>query len=116
MNWAQEQLTLAMRALRRRRMSYAAAHPGYRIDTTEQATAWVEENIIDVEHARALCDVQTTPEAMRKAWSAWMVKHGSALGILMALHRCGRLSDLGYNTLRARVMATMTPTILRSPG
>jgi len=96
-------------------MTFSNNHPGYRIATTEQARNWVVELTTGVEDARTACDVQTTPDATRKAYSVWQVRHGSALGALKALHRVGLLNDVAYNELRTRILATANPTLIMVP-
>lgn len=90
------------------------APTGAKITTSEQATAWVEELTHGVVQARAACDAQPSADLARKAWATWMVRHGAALGTLLALHRVGLLSDVAYNVLREKVMATMMPTVVEA--
>ncbi len=91
---------------------------GYRIDTEEQAKNWVLELVQDVELARAECnlvfpdDRVRTVEHQRKAYRRFMVKHGSVLGVLMALHRCGRIGDVAYSGLRQRALNTLGPHVV----
>lgn len=93
--------------------SFANDHPGYRIDTEEQARNWVLELVADVELARAECNVvfpdnrARTVEHQRKAYRRFMVKHGGVLGVLMALYRCGKLGDVAYRELRQRALNTL---------
>lgn len=88
---------------------------GYRIDTEEQALNWVLELVVDVELARAECNVvfpddrARTVEHQRRAYRRFMIKHGSVLGVLMALHRCGRIGEVAYNELRQRVLNALGP-------
>ena len=96
-------------------MSFADDNPGYRINTTEEAQNAILELVAEVERARTDVDIQMTLIGQRKAWSTWMVKHGSALGALMMLHRCDKVGDVLYNQLRERVMKTMVPTVTETP-
>lgn len=99
-------------------MSYADDHPGYPIETEEQARKAVLDLVADTEAARKACNIVVpdnavlTVQAQRKAYATFMVKHGSALGMLMALHRCRRLNDAAYNELRTRVINTLAPTLV----
>jgi len=99
-------------------MSHIEDHPGYRIDTEEQCRNWILEIVDSVKTARAMCNIvfpgdqAATVAGQRKAYAAFMVKHGSALGALMALHRVGKLSDVAYNDLRQIVIDTLIPTVV----
>ena len=93
-------------------MSYVDHHPGYRLSTEMEAVNWIEELVLGAEQARVACDVAADPEKAVRAYQTFLVKHGSALGSLMALHRAGLLSDVGYNELRARAMRALTPTMV----
>ncbi len=99
-------------------MAYAEDNPGYRIDTEEQARNWVMELVADVEAARFECNVsvpdnsQAQVRSQMRAYRTYMIKHGSALGVIMALHRAGKLGDVAYNELRQRVVNTLAPTIV----
>lgn len=105
-------------------MSFADDNPGYRIDTEEQARNWVMEQVDQVQEARRNCDVRVivapggVPDQgmmvdyQRKQYAAFMVKHGAALGMIMALHRCGKLGDVAYNELRQIVINTLVPTVV----
>jgi len=101
-------------------MTFADDHPGYRIQTEEEARNWMLELVEGVKAARAQCDIivparpDIQAETQRRAYRKWLTKHGAALGTLMALHRCGKLGDVAYNELREQVMATMTPTLVGS--
>lgn len=86
--------------------------------TTEQAKAWVVEQIESLDVARTHCNVifpndhGKTVDYQKNAERILLVKHGGVLGILVALHRCRRLSDVGYNELRERAMAVLVPTLV----
>ena len=98
--------------------TFAEHHPGYRIDTEEQAKNWIIELVADVELARDDCNVvfpdnqSRTIEHQRRSHRRFLVKHGGALGVLMALHRCGKLSDVAYNELRQKVLSTLAPRVV----
>lgn len=89
-----------------------ADEPGYAITTQDQATNWLAELVAGVEEARRAVDIQPTADLTRKAHVTWLMRHGSALGALMALHRCGKLSDVAYNLFNQRVKETLVPTII----
>lgn len=92
--------------------------PDFEIVTEEQARNWVLELVAGVEQARADCNVEVpgdgaaTVTFQRKAFTTWLIRHGSALGTLMALYRCRKLNDSAYEELRKRVMYTMLPTVV----
>lgn len=95
-------------------MAFADDHPGYRLNSSEEAQRWIAELTASVEEARKRCDVVAEVGTVRDAQRAaavWMTRHGSALGALQALHRAGLLGDVAYNQLRDRVMATSLPTV-----
>lgn len=100
-------------------MSYADDHPGHRIETERQGSEWARELVAGVTEARVACDVPAIPgmspdafrREMTRRYHVFLVRHGSALGSLVALHRCGRLGDVAYNTLRERVLATLHATV-----
>jgi hypothetical protein len=103
-------------------MSFADDNPGYRIDTEDQARNWVIELVETVKAARRDCNVMypgdqaRTAAHQRKAYTAFLMKHGSALGTLMALHRCGKLGDVAYNELRQIAMDTLAATVVGVAG
>jgi len=103
-------------------MSFEDDHPGYHIDTEEQARNWVIELVEVVRTARRDCNTMfpgdqiKTVTHQKKAYIAFMMKHGGALGTLMALHRCGKLSDVAYNELRQITMDTLAPTVIGVAG
>jgi hypothetical protein len=105
-------------------MSFADENPGYRIDTEEQGRNWVMQLVEEVKEARAGCDVRvivppggTVDKAamvdyQQKQYARFMIKHGGALGVIMALHRCGKIGDVAYNELRQIVINTLVPTVV----
>ena len=99
-------------------MGFADENPGYRIDTEEQSIQWLEELVDGVEASRRDCDViipdnnEAHVRHQQRAYRTWLMRHGGALGSLMALHRSNKIGDVAYNEMRARIMATMTPTIV----
>ena len=103
-------------------MDHAESQPGYRIDTEDQARNWMLELIDQVKAARIACDVflghaqEVTVTAQRRNFRVFLVRHGSALGSLVALHRCGKLSDTAYNEFREIILKTLAPTIVGEIG
>jgi hypothetical protein len=91
--------------------------PDFEITSEEQARNWILELVEGVEQARRDCNVTfpgdqaATVRFQKRAYTTWMIRHGAALGTLLALYRCRRLNDLAYSELRARVMQTMLPTV-----
>ena len=90
------------------------------IETEEQARNWVLEIVDEVELLRRQCDIVMTnngPVAMaRRDFMRWMIKRGEALGVLQACKRLGKIGDIAYTELRARVLATQVPTVIARPG
>jgi hypothetical protein len=56
-------------------------------------------------------DRARTAEHQRRSYRRFLVKHGSVLGALMSLHRCGRLGDRAYLELRQRALNTLATQI-----
>ena len=81
------------------------------IETEEQARNWLEELTVETEAARQECDFAPMVKDQRRAFIRWMISRGKSLGAVEALKRTGRLSDVAYATLRARVLATQVPTV-----
>jgi hypothetical protein len=92
-------------------LSYADEHPDYKIENTEQATRWIESQIELTESRRREVDEQLTAAGQRTAWTRWMLQHGSALGVVMALHRVGLIGDVAYNLFNERIKRTTVPTV-----
>ena len=103
-------------------MSYTDDHPGHRIDTEEQARKWLLQLVDELKTARIACDVfmfkvgSMTVRQQQKNYNTFMVKHGAALGSLVALHRCGKLSDFAYEELRQTILETLKPTMVGEIG
>jgi len=90
-------------------LSHAETHPDYQLKSETQARAWVQELLEGQEKDRQACEAARTVggATQRKAYTALMVKHGALLGTIVALHRCGLLTDQGYNELRAKAVAVL---------
>lgn len=86
--------------------------------TATQAHAWVLEQIDRLQVARVICNVvfpkdhDKTVQYQKDAERLLLVRHGGVLGVLVALHRCRLLSDVGYNELREQAMAVLVPTLV----
>lgn len=99
-------------------MSYADANPGYRLETEDQCRNWVLELVDSALKSRALCDVvipgdrATTVREQQKNYRWFLVKHGSALGALMACHRAGLISDVLYEAMRQKIVKMRVPTLV----
>jgi hypothetical protein len=101
-------------------MSYADQTPGYRIETKEQALKWILDEIQNLEDWRARLDVACFNAGfgagaqvgkigeLRREFRKFLVRHGSTLGTLVALHRLGQLSDEQYQAIRLRSTLTLT--------
>lgn len=97
-------------------MSFADHNPGYAITTEEEAINWITELIELAETARAECDIQTTASDQRAAYSKFMIRHGSALGTLTALHRCNKINDRTYNEFQQRALNSLAASVIRTNG
>ncbi len=88
------------------------------VRTIEQARAYMIEIVEQVVNAREQCDVvipgdpQMTARLQRKAYRAWMIRYGQALGALTTLMHCRVLNDVAYNELHQHVLQTGVPTIV----
>lgn len=81
------------------------------IETEEQARNWVMALTEETEVARRECDFAVMVKDQRRMFIRWMILRGQALGVLVALKRTNRLSDVAYTELRSRVLATQVPTV-----
>jgi hypothetical protein len=84
---------------------------GASIDSEEQARAWVMELVDKLESERRQIDLIPLAPDRKRAFDQYRIKFGHALGVLVALQRCRKLSDVAYNGLRQRVMETAQPTV-----
>jgi hypothetical protein len=91
---------------------------GIFIQNAGQAKAWVAELVQGVLAAREACnvvypnDVGATVRGQQRAERTWLLRHGAALGTILALFRCRLLSEAAYTAYRQQIMDTMTPTIV----
>ena len=84
--------------------------PFYEIETEEQATNWMHELVDGVKRERVACDTARTRKQQQSSYLKYMIRYGSALGTVMALHRCRKLSDQAYAEFRQEIMNTFIPT------
>lgn len=82
------------------------------IETEDQARNWLMQLVAEIEQARALCDSSKLVVDANMAYRRWMMYYGRGLGVLVALHRCGKLSDVGYNLFQKRLLATTMPSVV----
>lgn len=90
---------------------------GYKITTESGAENWILEQVNNLLETRAKCDISPTDLVTSVAdqqllYRKFMIKYGVALGALVALHRTSLISDVCYNNLRSKVLATLTPTVV----
>lgn len=89
-----------------------------KIEYAAQAETWLGKLIEECIQARALCDVtfpndhNKSVRHQRAAERQYLIKYGAALGTLRALHGTGHIGDIGYETFRQRIMATVVPTVV----
>ena len=67
-----------------------------------------------LETERRTIDLISTVAEQKRGYDAYRMRFGQALGVLTALQRCGRLGDVAYNELRARIFATGKPTFIEA--
>lgn len=89
--------------------------PGYALRDEQHIREVLISLVADAADARGACDRQATPELQRKAYQVWVLRHASTLASIVMAHRCGALSDVGYNDLRQHVMQSATPTVITPP-
>lgn len=82
------------------------------INSEDEARRWVLELVEQCEATRRLIDVAGGVREQRKLFCRWMILRGQAHGVISALMRCQRISDLCHNQLRERVLATEHPTVV----
>jgi len=88
------------------------------INSYDDALKWAEQVVLDCEAARASCDVpvpamkSTSVTELRRRESAYLLRHGTALGTLVALLRCRQISEVAYNTFVERTRATLTGSVV----
>ena len=82
------------------------------LNSEDEARAWVLELVDECEHARFAADHAVMVRDQRKQFCRWLVLRGQAQGVISALKRCGRISDVCHNELRQRVRATEKPTVI----
>lgn len=83
-----------------------------RLQSEDEARAWVLELVSKCEDTRRAIDVASTVRQQRKLFCQWMLYQGQALGVVATLLRCGMTSEQGYRELRKRVIETEKPTIV----
>jgi len=102
-----------------------------KVDTEAQARNWLVSLVEELRELRAAIDVpieaaellgsESVPierarnmlaAEQRARYGHFRIKYGIATGVLLALHRCRKLSDVAYNELRAEILDTMTPTVV----
>jgi len=82
------------------------------LNSEDEARAWVLELVEQCEETRFLIDQAVLVREQRKLFCRWMIQRGQAHGVISALKRCGRISDVCHNELRRRVLATEQPTVV----
>jgi len=99
-------------------MQPAAIPPPF--DSPDQALAWAEQLVTDVEAARSACNVilpsqgELLARDQRRLERVYLVRHGVALGALAALRQCRMISDIAYNGLVERVHGSLMSTVVGS--
>ena len=84
---------------------------GEPIETEEQAKNWFLELVAEVERIRRMCDLALAVKDATAAYHRWLIYYGQGLGALVAMQRCGKISDGAYTELRQRLLATTIPTV-----
>lgn len=82
------------------------------LNSEDEARAWVLELVEECEQTRCAIDLCAMVREQRKLFCRWMIQRGTAHGVISALKRCDRISDVCHNELRQRVLATEHPTVV----
>lgn len=82
------------------------------LQSEDEARAWVLELVEQCEDTRRQIDLAVGVRDQRKLFCRWMILRGQAHGVISALMRCQRISDVCHNELRKRVLATEHPTVV----
>ena len=88
-----------------------------RIETEEAVVTYLEEIVARVESSRMNCDVAPQSTApfgalvQQREFTAYLVRHGHALGVCDGFLRAGLLSPVAYNAFVQRVRATGLTTL-----
>jgi hypothetical protein len=86
------------------------------LNTPDEVKKWLVELVQKVEAGRTACDVlfpdaaQSRVEDQDRAYIAYYVRHGQALGAIGLALRLGQIDAIFYNTMVQRVRATLLPT------
>lgn len=92
-------------------MSRSLEDPGYRITTREQAIDWIEDLLTRARAARLRVDFVLGAEERERLYDQYLVRQGSAVGVIMALHRAGLIDDQARSELEARAKITILTNI-----
>jgi len=100
---------------------------GSPIESEDQARNWIIELVQEVEYLRVQCDnaplvkdpdrhkVQSLHGPMVKDQRTWFLRWGharsKALGVVDCLKRCRMVSDVTYQELKKRILATTVPSV-----
>jgi hypothetical protein len=85
------------------------------IETEDQVRAWILKLVEQIERERVMADMALVVQVANTAYRRWMINYGFGLGALVALKRCGKLSDVAYNELNQRIVRTTVPTVSEAP-
>lgn len=84
----------------------------------DQAKNWILGLVKETVEARLGCNVlfpdpgTTLIQTQQKRYKRFLLLHGCALGALLALFRCDKISTVCYEELRLNVIETLIPTIV----
>jgi hypothetical protein len=78
------------------------------IRTPEAALVWAEKCVALVKDARVKSVFAGTVDEQRSAYAVFLLRQGSAKGIIMALMRTGFLTPAQYDALNKQILALNT--------
>ena len=92
-----------------------ASQPHYRLETEQEIRNWVEELVNEAIEVRAKLDLidkdaPGSAREMRRLNRRYLMKLGSAQGVIMLAHRLQKIPDAMAEELYGKSLATLLPT------
>lgn len=83
-------------------------------ESDEAVLIWLEEKLLDVEEARAACNVlvpsqqgdRVSLKQLRRWERAYFLRLGAALGAIVMAFRLQKIGEIAYSTMVARAQGT----------
>lgn len=77
----------------------------------QQARAFLEARIVDLEQLRASIWLMTSAEEQRKAFRTMLIRYGTVMGLLSMAYSAKFLDDTAYEALHNRLFLTMADEV-----